>query len=78
MGSLSSVSDSGDGVVELGSAGGGVEDSTGVHLEDGGIGLNGDGGWSLGNGGLELWDGFGGNVGVGSNSDLTLRGRVLA
>jgi hypothetical protein len=78
LSTLGSVSDSGNGVIELGSAGGGVEDSTGVHLEDGSVGLNGDGSWSLGNGCLKLAHGFGGNVGVGGNSDLTLGGGVLA
>ena len=75
---LGSVSDGGDGVIELGSAGGGVHDTGGVHLEDGSVGLNGNGSWSLGNGGLELVDGLGGDVGVGGNSDLTLGGGVLA
>ena len=78
LGSIVSVSDGGDGVVELGSASGGVEDSTGVHLEDRSVGLNGDGGWSLGNGSLELINGLGSNVGVGGNTNLTLGGRVLA
>ena len=75
---LGSVSDSGDGVIEGGSAGGGVEDTTVVELEDGSVSLNGDGGWSLGNGSLELGDGSGLDVSVGLDLDLALGGRVLA
>ena len=60
---LGSVSDGSDGVVELGSAEGGVQDTGFVLLEDGSVGLNGHGHWLLGNGGLELgnrlsWDGL--------------------
>ena len=78
LGSIVSVSNGGDGVIELSSASGGVEDSTGVHLEDRSVGLNGNGGWSLGNGSLELINGLGSNVGVGGNTNLTLGGGVLA
>ena len=78
LGSIVSVSNGGDGVIELSSASGGVEDSTGVHLEDRSVGLNGNGGWSLGNGSLELRNGLGSNVGVGGNTNLTLGGGVLA
>ena len=53
---LGSVANSGDGVVEGGSASGGVHNSAGVVLEDGSVGLNSDGGRSLGNGSLELID----------------------
>jgi len=42
-----SESDSGDGVIEGGSASGGVHDSTGVTLEDLGVGFDGNGDWSL-------------------------------
>jgi len=51
--SIGVVSDGGDGVIELGSALSRVEDSTGVSLEDRSVGLDGDGNWSLGNGGHE-------------------------
>ena len=68
---LGSVTNSGDGVVELGSAGSGVHNTRLVLLEDGSVGLNGDGNWLFGNGGLELgnrllWDG-----GVLGDGDLT-------
>ena len=65
-------------MVEGGSTGGGVEDTTGVHLEDRSVGLNGHSGWSLGDGSLELIDGSGLNVSVGGNTNLTLGGSVLA
>lgn len=60
---LGSVTNSGDGVVELGSAELGVHNTGLVLLEDGSVGLNGHGHWLLGNGGLELvnrlgWDGL--------------------
>jgi len=41
-------------------------------LEDELVGLNGDGGWGLSNGGLKLVNGVGLNVGVVLNVDLTL------
>ena len=68
---LGSVTNSGDGVVELGSAEAGVQNTGLVLLEDGSVGLNGDGNWLLGNGGLELvnrlsWDGL-----VGLNAHLS-------
>jgi len=75
---LGTVSDGGNGVIELGSALLGVENTTGVHLEDGLVGLDGDGGWGLGDGSLELGDGVGWDVLVGSNTDLTKGGIVLA
>jgi len=42
-----SETDSGDGVIELGSTSRGVQDTTGVTLEDLGVGFNGNGDWSL-------------------------------
>ena len=69
---LGSISDSGDGVIEVGSAGSRVQNTTGVTLEDELIGLDGDGGWGLSNGGLKLVNGVGLNVGVVLNVDLTL------
>jgi len=44
---FSSESDSSDGVIELGSASGGVQDTTGVTLEGLGVGFNSNGNWSL-------------------------------
>ena len=78
LGSIVSVSDGGDGVIKLGSARLGVEDSGLVELEDGSVGLDGDGNWLSSDGGLELRDGSGSNVGVLGNTNLTLGGRVLA
>ena len=49
-----SVTDSKDSVVEGGSALSRGEDTTGVSLENGLVGLDGNGDWSLGNGSLEL------------------------
>jgi len=54
-------------VIEAGSAGGGVQDTTGISLEDRSIGLNGDGDDSLGNSSLELGNRVGWNAGVRSN-----------
>ena len=71
-----SVSDGGNGMVELGSASGGVEDSTGVSLEGRSVSLNGDGDDSLSNGGLELGNGVGWNVLVSKNLELSLGGVV--
>lgn len=51
---LGSVSDSGDGVVKGGSASAGIEDTTGVHLEDSSVGFDGNSNWSVGDGSLEL------------------------
>jgi len=75
---LGSVSDSGDGVVEGGSALGRVEDSSSVHLEDSGVGLNGHGHGSGSDGSLELVDGLGLNLGVGLDVNLSLGGGGLA
>ena len=54
-------------MIEAGSAGGGVQDTTGISLEDRSIGLNGDGDDSLGNSSLELGNRVGWNAGVRSN-----------
>ena len=52
-----SVTNSGDGVIELGSTSGGVKDTRSISLEDRLVGLNGDGGWSLSNGGSKIGSG---------------------
>jgi len=41
-------------------------------LEDSSVGLNGDGGWTDGNGSLELVNGSSNNVVVGLDKNLTL------
>jgi len=69
-GGISAIADGGDGVVEVGTAGGGVEDTRLVHLENELVSLDGDGGWGLGDGGLELLDGVGLDVGVARDLDL--------
>jgi len=74
LSTLSSISNGGDGVVEGGSAGGGVKDTTVVHLEDRFVGLNGDGYDLLIEGSLELRYAVGWNLVVSSNSDLTKLG----
>ena len=51
---LNTVSDGGDGVIEVGSASGGVENTTGVTLESHLVGLNGNGNWSLSDSSDEL------------------------
>ena len=68
---LGSISDSGDGVIEVGSAGSGVEDTTGISLEDKLVGLDGHGDWGEGNGGLELGNRVGWDVVVRSNVHLS-------
>jgi hypothetical protein len=68
---LGSVTNGGDGVVEVGSAELGVQDSGFVGLEHGSVGLNGDGNWSLGNGGLQLVDGLSWDGGIGLDIDLS-------
>ena len=73
---LDSVSDGEDTVVEGGSAGSASEDTGGVHLEGGLVGLDGDGDWLLGEGGLELVWGVLGDVSVGADGDLTLGKKV--
>jgi len=51
---LVSISDSGDGVIEVGSASGGVENTTGVTLEGRSVGFDGNRDWSSGNSSHEL------------------------
>ena len=51
---LDSITDGGDGVIKGGSASGGVHDTTGVSLENLGVGFDGDGDWSLGDSSKEL------------------------
>ena len=75
---LGSVSDGGNGVIEGGTTGLGVEDTTSVHLEDGLVGLDGDGGWGLSDGSLQLGDGVGWDVSVRGNTNLTLGGIIFA
>ena len=64
LSSFGSVSDSTDGVIEVGSTLLGVEDSGGVHLEDHLVGLDGEGNWGLGKSSLKLGDGLSGDVGI--------------
>ena len=66
---LFTVTDDEGGVVEVGSAGRRVEDSTGVLLEDSSVSFDEDGGWLLGDGGLHLGNVVGGDVGVGGDSN---------
>ena len=73
---LDSVSDGEDTVVEGSSAGSASEDTGGVHLEGSFVGLDGNGNWLLGEGGLELLWGVLGDVSVGADSDLTLGEQV--
>ena len=44
-----SITDSGDGVIEGGSASGGVHNTTGVSLENFSVSFDGNGNWSLSN-----------------------------
>jgi hypothetical protein len=69
---LVTITDGGDGVIEVGTARGGVKNTTSVHLEDGLIGLNGHGCWSLGNGSHKLGCGSWGDGLNGFDIDLTL------
>lgn len=78
LATLGAVANGSDGVVEVGTAGSAIEDTTGVHLEDGLVGLDGDGGGGLLDGSLELGDGVGLDVGVGGNLNLLLGGDGLA
>jgi len=48
-----SITDGGDGVIEGGSASGGVHDTTGISLENFSVGFDGNRDWSLSNGGKE-------------------------
>ena len=50
---LSTIADGEDTVVELGTAGGASDDTTGVALEGHSVSLDGDGDGLLGNGGLQ-------------------------
>jgi hypothetical protein len=65
-------------VIELGSASSRVENSTSVSLEDGGIGLNGNGYWSGSDGSLKLSNGVCWDVCVASNEDLSFGGILMA
>jgi hypothetical protein len=76
--SFTSVSDGGDGVIELSSALWVVEDSRFVALEWHGVGFNSDGSWSLGDGGLKLGWRLWGNRVVRSNLNSTSDALVLA
>lgn len=58
-------------MVERSSALGRVEDSSLVALEDRSVGLDGDGDWSLLDGGLEGSNGFGSNGVVGGGRDVS-------
>jgi len=66
---LNTISDGGDGVIEVGSASGGVENTTGVTLESHSVGLNGHGNWSLSNSSDELGGRSWLNVSVGGDVD---------
>ena len=74
---VGTVSNSGDGVVEVGSALLGVEDSTGVELEVS-LGIDRDASWLLGNGGLKLGDALVLDVRVSGDLNLLLLGGSLA
>jgi len=54
LSTLSSISDGGNGVIELGSASLGVHDTRCVLLEDGFVGFDGNRDWLFGNGSLKL------------------------
>jgi len=68
---LGSVSNGEDTVVELSSASGGVEDARSVSLEGTLVGLDGDGGWSGLDGGLEGRLGVGGDLDVSGGLELS-------
>jgi len=72
MGAVRTVSNSGDGVVEVGSAGLGVEDSLAVEHELAVFGINRDTCWLSINSSLKLWDALLWNFGVRSSFDLAL------
>jgi len=65
-------------VIEAGSASLGVHNTGSVLLEDGLVGLNGDGDWSLGDSSLKLGNRVGWDVSVGLNVNETLGGIDLA
>jgi len=71
LSTLGSVSNGGDGMVEGGSAGSGVQDTAVVHLEDRLVGLDGDGHNLLVKGSLKLSDAVGWYLRVSSDGDLT-------
>ena len=70
---LSSVTNSGDGVVKVGTASSGVENTAVVHLEDRLVGFDGDGNDTLVKGGHELGLGVLLEELSTSNSNLTTR-----
>jgi len=76
--SLGSVSDGGNGVIEVGSTSSGVQDSGGVLLEDSSVGLNGHGNWLLVDGSLKLGNRVGWHVSVRCNTDFTFAGIEFA
>ena len=76
--SLRAIADSGDGVIELGSAFAGVQDTGLIHLEDSLVSLNGDRDWALSDGSLQLVNGLGSDVVDLGNENLTLGGISLA
>ena len=65
-------------MVELLSALGGGNNTTSVHLEDVGIGLNGNGDWSLSESSLKLGSRSNGNILESGNLTNSLGGNVLA
>jgi len=71
-----SVTNSEDTVIE-GSSASGSDDTTGVGLESGLIGFDGNGDWSLGKSSLHLWEGLG-NIGEIGNLTDTLGGVIFA
>jgi len=74
---IGTVTNSEDTVIELGTASGG-DDTTGVSLENGLVGLDGNGDWVLGDGGEHLGLVTLLDISVGLDVTLTLGGLVLA
>jgi hypothetical protein len=72
------VTNSKDSVVEVSTAFGTSDDTRGVVLEDGSVGLNGDGNGLLVEGGLELGGGLSGDGGVGFSTNTASVGSSLA
>jgi len=66
---LRSVTNGSDGVIEIGSAGLGVEDTALVIHEVVVLSINGDTGWLFGDGGLKLFNVLLWHLGVGSSLD---------